>query len=174
MAKLVAEILATEQIEQARLVGENRRSLAAKLERSQPFGAPDEDDLLFIDRWSCVAEKAVAEFLGLPWRNEILEDLSEKPPDVGERVEVKWTEYLSGWLIGHDDIPDEWVVVLVRGELPLMEIKGWTYGHAIKKERWKRNPKARNQDDYWYPPHRLLDVDLLLSPTILAKLASGV
>lgn len=139
-------------------VGEERLQVARARNRTQPFGDPGDEKRLEIDRWSCIAELAVATYLGLPWVNVILQDLSEKPPDVGDDIEVRWTSHSNGHLICHDADWDERIFVLVRGKLPEMWLCGWIQGAEAKKKEFQHHPRARNPADYWIPASELAPI----------------
>lgn len=145
---------------EARRVGKARYKQAIELGRSQPYGDPGTDQRLFIDCYSSLAELVVANYLGLPW-TALVDDLTTKPPDVGSRVEVRWSPRPGGHLIGHDDDTDGWVMVSVRGQLPGMAIMGWTTVTTMKQEHYRNHPKARNPTDFWMPIEELMMPELL-------------
>ena len=147
---------------EARKVGIERYQVAQQLNRSQPFGDPGDDKRTFIDCYSALAECAVANYLELPWRSETIQDLSVKPPDVGEKIEVRWTKHQNGCLIGHDTDVNGWFIVLVRGELPHMMLVGWTTTIHMKQEKYQGNPRARSALDYWVPASHLYMMELML------------
>lgn len=148
-------------IEQARGVGRARLAKARQRQRTQPYGDPGDAVRQEIDEWSCIAESGVARYLGLAWNSEIVEDLSEKPPDVGETIDVKWTQYSNGHLITHDDDIDERYFVLVCGKLPKMMIVGWLQGYETKEKGLRDHPRARNEGDYWTPQAELAPIGQL-------------
>lgn len=136
--------------DEARRVGDARLAKAREKGRTQPYGDPGDDKRVDIDRWSCLAEQSVAQWLNLPWRNEILDDLSVKPPDVGDDIEVRWTAHPHGHLIVHEEDHDDRSFVLVRGRKP-MWIEGWILGSDAKKVAYRNNRQARSLLDYWVP-----------------------
>ena len=152
-----------DRIRYARSVGRARLALAREKGRTQPFGNPGDDARVYVDENSCIAEALVADWLGLPWNDALVDNLSQKPPDVGDDIEVRWTKYVgNGHLLAHETDNSKWYLVLVWGELPDMEVKGWTVGSSAKQQRFRRNPKARSRDDYWVPPGELLMGELLV------------
>ena len=134
----------------ARRIGDARLAAARRRNRTQPFGDPGDAKRTEIDRWSCLAELAVAQYLDLPWRSELVEDLSEKPPDVGDDVEVRWTQHKQGHLILHDPDHDDRSFVLVCGKKG-MRLMGWTLGEDGKNSSYQGHARARNIGDYWVP-----------------------
>ncbi len=157
-----ADYLDSDDLDRARAVGLERFERAKALSRSQPFGDPGDANRRYVDCWSALAECAVAKWLRLPWNDAVIDDLSEKPPDVGSRVEVRWTPRASGHLIGHASDIDGWIMVLVRRELPGMTIVGWTTTRSVKQPQHQGHISARNPADYWFPSSGLLMTDLLL------------
>lgn len=151
----------SELMSEAREVGLSRFDKATQLRRVQPYGDPGDDKRKYIDCWSSLAECLVAEWLGVPWVKEIRADLRPKPPDVGVRTDIKWTSYSPGHLITHADDEDDRLFVLVRKELPHMEVVGWTSGLAAKQKTYLNHPKARNPSDYWMPAAHLLMCEML-------------
>jgi hypothetical protein len=152
---------ATEEVlEAARVCARGRLKRALELRRKQPYGDPGNDNRIFIDAWSSLAEALVASWLGIKWHNTLLDDLSIKPPDLGERSDVKWTPVPKGHLIVHDDDRDDWIFILVCEELPEMSVGGWTTGKWAKT--FPPGKKARNPDtDHWVPQGQLLLPELL-------------
>lgn len=150
------------RLQEARAVARGRFELAKKRNRSQPFGDPGDEKRLYVDGYSALAESLVAAWLGLTWHSELIENLSIKPPDVGSKMEVRWTKHASGHLIAHETDNDEWIMTLVRGELPQMEVVGWTTASYAKRSCFKKHPKARSENDYWVPAKKLLLAELLL------------
>lgn len=148
-----------ELLEQARACARARLELARSRGRSQPFGDPGEEKRLYIDGWSSLAEALVATWLDLPWNNAIVEDLSVKPPDCGTRVEVRWTPRERGHLIAHPTDADNAIMVLVCGELPEMEVGGWTTGADTRN--YGPGQQARNPSDRWVPRSKLFLPELL-------------
>jgi hypothetical protein len=162
MSTIALQTWATpERVQEAREVGRGRYQKAKERQRLQPYGDPGEENRLYIDGWSCLAEALVASWLELEWCKELRDDLSIKPPDVGSKVEVKWTQHHPGHLIAHDTDIDDWVIVFTRRELPEIEVVGWTTVSFAKQARFQNHPKARNPKDYWVPPKQLLLPELL-------------
>lgn len=168
MSRLAVDVLTEDDKQEARKVGMGRFRRALDLQRTQPFGDPGDDKRAHLDCWSALAECFVAKWLGLPWCSEIVDDLTVKPPDVGERIEVRWTAHLNGCLIAHETDAPGWLMVLVRGELPVMAITGWTTTGAAKQPRYQNNPRARSPLDYWVPAS-----DLYL-PELLRQMKAGL
>lgn len=159
---LVASIVDDEDKAEARRVGRARFERAVALGRSQPYGDPGSEKRLFIDCYSSLAELAVARYLGIEWRKELVDDLRLKPPDVGENIEVRWSPRRWGHLIGHPEDRDDWYMVSVRGELPEMAIIGWALASEVKQECYRNNPKARNPpQEFWMPIEDLLAPELM-------------
>lgn len=161
MTVLCSDHLGSDDLNRARSVGLARFARAVERRRTQPFGDPGDTKRKYIDCWSALAECAVANWLHLPWNDEIVDDLTQKPPDVGDRIEVRWTPHEHGHLIGHDSDCDGWLMVLVRRELPDMVVVGWTTTGAVKQPQYRGHPRARNKADYWFPPSELLMTELL-------------
>lgn len=157
----LAQYATDDLLAEARRVAQGRLGLARQRNRTQPFGDPGNENRGAVDGWSSLAEALVASWLGAPWVNDLIEDLSVKPPDVGVRTEVRWTKHHPGHLIIHDSDPDDRIAILVRKELPDIEVVGWTIVSTAKRKRYRNHPKARSPQDYWYPANELLMCDLL-------------
>lgn len=155
----LAELATPEIMERARACAAARLALARRRGRSQPFGDPGDERRGYVDGWSSLAEALVAEWLGLEWNDRVIDDLSVKPPDVGTRVEVRWTPHQNGHLIAHPTDSDDAIMVLVAGELPEMRVVGWTLGLTTRE--YGPGAAARNQTDRWVPPGRLMLPELL-------------
>lgn len=164
----LAPFLSDELLEEARRVGRGRYAVAKRLGRSQPYGDPGEKQRVYIDAYSALAEGLVAAWLELSWVYGLLEDLPLKPPDVGSRIEVRWTRHEPGHLIVHHDDPQERLFVLVRGEIGDINVAGWTTGAYAQRQEFKANPRARNPEDSWVPARYLLLPELLAQMQNLA------
>jgi hypothetical protein len=80
-----------------------------------------------------VAEKAVAAYLGEPWRKFVGRGAGDLP-DVGEDVEVKWRSRSDWDLIvepAKARAHREWSFVLARGVLPALYLSGWAFGWEV-------------------------------------------
>ena len=75
-------------------------------------------------------------------------------PDVGDRWEVRATDREDGSLIIRDNDDDDRWYVLVTGEPPVMEIKGYIQGSAAKRSEWLRNPNGHRLA--WFVPQSAL------------------
>lgn len=155
--------LCEEDIAEARRVGLARLARSRGTGLAQPFGDPGDDQREQIDVESSIAELGVARWLGLEWHPNTEGALYPRPPDVGSRVEVRWTKWLSGHLLVHDDDPDERIMVLVVGAHPRMRVRGWTTGWYGKRPYWNDTPRPGSRLSKMVPPGKLLSASLLPS-----------
>jgi hypothetical protein len=151
----------------ARAVGTVRDNEGWDMGRKQTHGSPGRAKSLKFNCYAAFAEKAVSNWLGLPW-TDLLDDLSGSPADVGDNVEVRWTATnpVHGHVIAHDDDPDGFFLVGVMGELPDMWIVGWTTAGFAKQERFQNHKHARNPLDFWVPAKELLMCELMEQMTL--------
>lgn len=152
---VLVDWLTPERIEEAKAVGRQRLVIARRRDRTQIYGTPDEETRSEIDEWGCVAEMAVSDYTGLVWNRQLREEMPEKPPDVGESIDAKWTKHPKGHLITHDRDLNERYFVLVCGKPPQMTITGWLQAYETKLPERQNHPKARSPDDYWTPQENL-------------------
>lgn len=168
----VSDLLDQASIAYARSVGRARYEHALERKRAQPYGDPGNDNRLVVDEWGAVAESAVAAYTGLPWHDEIVDDPRGRP-DVGSRIDAKWTRHVRGHLIVHADenLHEDWVYVSVFGPAGRpgeIRIGGWTTGLCAKQARYAGHRCARNPViDRWVPQEHLLMPDLLLDMTVV-------
>lgn len=101
----------------------------------------------------CMAEAAVAQHLGIAYPGSV--NTFHSVPDVGP-FEVRATNRANGCLIVRDNDPPERPYVLVVGDgyRPVVELRGWLYGHEARDRRWLRNPHGRRP--CWMVPQRFL------------------
>jgi hypothetical protein len=104
------------------------------------------------------AEIAVAEFFGLKGFTPTLNTFKDEP-DVGGRLEVKWTKYLNGSLIINKTDRDDDVAVLVVGRSPVYSLAGWIPIKMARVERFYH----RLQDNYWITQRDLFPISDLRS-----------
>jgi hypothetical protein len=97
------------------------------------------------------AELAVARLTGLSWNSRVLDrnySKRHKVPDVGQRVEVRWSGY-ELWSRSNDQ--DAWLYVLVSGRMPRYVINGWIEGNEFRIERYWREGSHGRPPGYMLP-----------------------
>jgi hypothetical protein len=104
------------------------------------------------------AEIAVAEFFGLKGFTPTLNTFKDEP-DVGGRLEVKWTKYINGSLIINKTDRDDDVAVLVVGRSPVYALAGWIPVKMARVDRYYH----RLQDNYWITQRDLFPISDLRS-----------
>ena len=135
-------------------IGARRRLVALKKNRSEPLGTP-ESDLWESDIQSSAAEFAAAIVLGKRWRMEIVNSLEEKPPDVGDDIEVRWTKHVAGHLAIYPRDHPTRLYVLVIGEIPTFSVVGTISGERGRRDDfWGKTPRGTPA---WWIPQTSLD-----------------
>lgn len=96
-----------------------------------------------IHRMGCIAEIAVAKWLGAEWTG-FSEDFKNLKYDVG-RLQVRSTDFKFGRLFLHPKDHDDQIYVLVRiHQLPNIQIIGWILGEDAKNiQYWKELKPGR-------------------------------
>lgn len=124
------------------MIGVMRRQKALQVGRREPSGTPT-TDLWGNEIESCGAELAVAKTVNQCWRMEIITDLRDKPADVGEDIEVRWTRHPNGHLYVYErDVAGRWYF-LVTGQLPTFKIVGCIDGiEAMQERHWGQTPRG--------------------------------
>lgn len=142
--------LSLSELQLCAYVGANRRVMAVKLKRSEPYGTPLSPGLWDNDVESCCAEFAVAKATGLLWHFELASKTKDVVADVGWDVQVRWTRRDDGSLIVYKrDRPDQ-VYVLVIGQAPNFRVVGWLPGAEAQNEAWWGR-KTKDNYAYWVP-----------------------
>jgi hypothetical protein len=104
----------------------------------------------------CMAEAAVAQHIGIAYAGTV--NTFHAEPDVGP-FEVRATDRRNGCLIVRDNDPPErpYVLVVGNGRDPVVELRGWLFGHEARDRRWLRNPHGR-RPCWMVPQHALRQV----------------
>lgn len=92
------------------------------------------------DITGALSEMAVSVGLKLPWNDPIRaprQRNADGDRDVGD-FEVRSTTRERGSLILYPKDADDAPFILVTGQLPTFELRGWVYGHEGKQERFWR------------------------------------
>jgi hypothetical protein len=142
------------QQKMAKDVGSKRREAAKKRSRPQPHGVPSSADghkieLLDLDIQSSGAELAVAIATGQKWNSEIINDSLENAPcDVGDNIEVRWSMHPHAHLIIYEENDPDRTYVLVTGNFPNYEIRGYIRGwKGMTPQYWRKTPRGKYA--YW-------------------------
>lgn len=153
-----------DQVRRAAVVGCRRQLAALMKQRPERYGNDGTDS------WSGHIEAAGSELitaveLDLPWVDflDILRPSGgDKPPDVGDWIDVKHTVYATGRLPVHPDCPDDRAQVLVTGIMPVLTIRGWMWTHIAKQHRdeWWDEPRP-NRPAIFAPQAELFEFDNL-------------
>lgn len=131
-------------------VGVKRRIMAMMKGRSEPHGTP-ETELWKNDIEAAAAEYAASIATNVRWRMEIEKNLTPRPPDLGEDIEVRWTIHRErGHLPVYDRDPVEHRYVLVVGEIPTFTVVGMIDGSKAKDPLY-RTTSPRGERCFWIP-----------------------
>lgn len=107
------------------------------IDPGEPYGTPT-TDLDWNEYQSTAAEYAVSKGLNRHWPL----GGPEVEADVGHKIQVRWTKHETGRLIVHNRDRDDQCFVLVTGESPVFQLRGWCWGREAKDDaHW--NDKAR-------------------------------
>jgi hypothetical protein len=151
------------QYQQALDIAHRRQAAALKKNRPSAHGY-NESDPLKVHLQGCVAELAISLITGQEWHAylEILNDTPTKPPDVGEHLQVRSTEYLTGHLIVHPGDGDEdlFILVVVRGKN--LMLKGWLSGYEAKHQKYWGDKFKNGRPAYFIPQSDLRPCEELL------------
>lgn len=129
-------------------IGTQRRIVAMKKGRTEPYGTPN-GDLWGNDIESSGAECAVAKAINQHWNMVIQRDLSETPPDVGTNVQVRWTPHTDGHLPVYKRDKDSDRFYFVTGKLPTFQVVGWILGSDAKQPGFWRERTPRGTPAWW-------------------------
>lgn len=127
--------LTVEEMRQVAHVGVERRLRAISRSRQHRW-AWDGEGVWNTDIQSAAAEMAVAKMLGRYWADTAEPDSAG---DVGDRVQVRWTQRPDGCLILHPEDPDDHWFFLVVGQMPELDVRGHMQGKAGKQQRFWRD-----------------------------------
>lgn len=131
--------LTLEEIRVAASVGIERRLRAIARNRQHRHSWRG-GDVWEIDIQGAAAEMAVAKAVGRYWTDTADPDYEG---DVGQNVQVRWTARPDGSLLLHPDDKPEHAFVLVTGQIPQFEIRGWLWGAHGKDPRFWREDTGR-------------------------------
>lgn len=129
-----------------------RREIKARLKgRVEPHGSPKK-----VKSWGYNIESAGAEYLvsletGQRWNCEIGIDMHPKPADVGERIEVRWTEHTNGHLPIYYDDPIDRLYYMVVGHMPNLEIVGCINGEQGMRDEYRTVTPRDGVECFWVP-----------------------
>lgn len=91
--------------------------------------------------------------------------------DITRRFEVRATTRLDGSLIVHDRDPDDRQFILVRGQVPTLEVAGWIFGSQAKQLEFWRTSTGRPA--YFVPAADLQPMpSLIIAAPIFHRAAS--
>lgn len=107
------------------------------------------------DQWgmdieAAAAEAVVAKYLNLFWSPGGV----YASADVGDLVQVRWSDRPHASLILHDRDSNTQPFVLVTGILPTFEIHGWVYGLEGKIKQYWTDP-GTSRPAFFVPQHAL-------------------
>lgn len=132
-----------------------RVQAAAKRNRQGDRFAPA-GDRLEQDVRAFAAELAVAEYLGLPWNDDVLSRAQlrrGKQADVGENIEVRtWPETRRDGLFlpVRDGDKTDRVCVLAVGRVPAFTLIGWAIAGSVMTKAYRYDD--RRHHPYWRVP----------------------
>ena len=155
-------VLTEDQYAKAEEIGRQRQQAALDKKRPSAHGY-DESAPLKVHIQGASAELGVSLITGKEW-HAYLEDLGgeRKPPDVGDGLQVRSTDYRSGHLLVHpsDNDQDVFILVVVSGRN--LEIKGWMTGGEAKDEKYWGDKFRNGRPAYWVPQRDLKPFKSLL------------
>lgn len=142
------EIILTEQeMLMAAVVGASRHYESYAKGRVNSHGLKLEDSSVGAHIEGAAGEAAVARFLGRYWGGE---RGTFKAADIGSRLQVRTRSKHTYDLIVRDDDADDHAYVLVTGHAPVMDLRGWLWGHDAKRPEFRKNPGDR--EEAWFVP----------------------
>lgn len=103
------------------------------------------------------AELAVANYFGVEW-SESIGNLGYVADVAG--YEVRHTPYPNGWLLGGKKDKPERKYILVTGDTPTLQIRGWAYGREFMSDEWWETERrwCPRGPCYRYPQRRLRSI----------------
>jgi hypothetical protein len=155
-------VLTVEQYAKAEEIGKKRQKAALDKKRPSAHGY-NESAPHKVHIQGAAAELGISLITGEQW-HAYLEDLGgeRKPPDVGNNLQVRSTDYKSGHLLVHPGDADEdiFIFVIVNGRN--LEIKGWMTGAEAKAQKYWGDKARNKRPAYWIPQPDLKPFKTLL------------
>ena len=143
------------EFESACFVGLQRTSARLFGGSRHVYGA-DSTRLFDTNMMGCLAEYAVAKFLGCNWSDQ---PENMRIPDVGGIIEVRSTPHVEGVLRIHEGDKDGAPYVLaLTHDLPYVQLVGWCFGSEGKQKEFYGDKWGNNRPAYWVPQDRLGDM----------------
>lgn len=84
-----------------------------------------------------------------------------KDADVSEKIQVRWASQENYRLIVRAPDKTDHVYVLVTGEAPTYDIKGFMPGNIVKQDKYYSNPGNGRPDAWWVPQSDLKSIELI-------------
>jgi hypothetical protein len=84
-----------------------------------------------------------------------------KGADVSEKIQVRWASQDNYRLIVRGADQTDYIYVLVTGEAPTYDIKGFMPGHIVKQDKYFSNPGNGRPDAWWVPQSDLKPIEFL-------------
>jgi hypothetical protein len=84
-----------------------------------------------------------------------------KGADVSEKIQVRWASQDNYRLIVRGADQTDYIYVLVTGEAPAYDIKGFMPGHIVKQDKYFSNPGNGRPDAWWVPQSDLKPIEFL-------------
>lgn len=124
------------ELMQAAVTGATRRIEYMKMNFSDRYGYPNEEDDWTRDIEGAAAEMAFAKARNRYWSYSVNTFRSQ---DVG-KVQVRSSFRENGSLIVRPHDKDEDIFVLLTGRAPKFRLIGWIRGNEAKRQEWVRAP----------------------------------
>lgn len=147
--------LSLEEIAMAASVAVHRGIDAIKYDRQNQHGFQGNGWTENIEGYG--AELAVAKVLNVYYSAGAGKGF--KGADVSDKIQVRWASQSNYRLIVRAPDQTDHVYVLVTGEAPTYDIKGFIPGQYAKTDKYKDNPGNGRPDAWWVPQSDLKSIE---------------
>lgn len=102
------------------------------------------------------SELVVARYFNLPI--DLYQSRYKISADVGKNLEIKWTHWADGQLIIHEYDRNQDIAILVTGQYPYYQIRGWIPVAMAKKDKYRHH----SQPNWWISQRNLMPIETLI------------
>lgn len=136
----------------------HRRLVCEMRQSKDPFGSKKYKKFAaYNEIMGSVAERALAKWAGAPWEARI--DTYHKVADIGQRVEVRWSNKAEMILRDNDEEIKERYFFLLTGTIPKIRVCGFLQGVDVFDKMDKANRKLYYTDNdrppCWHIPEEM-------------------